>query len=452
MSRSDIALAYFRKHEKETDKRVNEGIERYRKGTAKLRFVDKAGNALEGAEVSYHLKKHAFGFGANLFMLDEFEAPEKNEAYKDTFPSIFNLATLPFYWRDQEPEQGKPRYKADSPKIYRRPPADLCLAYCKEKEIEPKAHCLNYDHFLPAWLKGCSVDEHKKALEKRFAELSALYAKEIPSWEVTNETFNVPFARELHSTTYSAFYREPDFVKWSYRMAKKYFPHNHLIINDHTDFGCLRAPDSDFFGTRSPYYMQIERILEDSESKLDSIGFQYHCFIAKEMEERIAKTRYNPEHLFDVLDTYARLGLKLQMTEMTVSALGDSQEDEWVQAEIARNLYRIFFSHPAMEAIIYWNLVDGYAYGKLGDMTNDENRFRGGFLNFDLSPKPVFGVLKDLIKSEWHTKGTTLAKEGDAEFKGFFGEYEISVRHNGSETSHTVSLQENAENQFTIVL
>ena len=235
-------------------------------------------------------------------------------------------------------------------------------------------------------------------------------------------------------------------------MAKKYFPHNHLIINDHTDFGCLRAPDSDFFGTRSPYYMQIERILEDSESKLDSIGFQYHCFIAKEMEERIAKTRYNPEHLFDVLDTYARLGLKLQMTEMTVSALGDSQEDEWVQAEIAHNLYRIFFSHPAMEAIIYWNLVDGYAYGKLGDMTNDENRFRGGFLNFDLSPKPVFGVLKDLIKSEWHTKGTTFAKEGEAEFKGFFGEYEISVRHNGSKTSHTVSLQENAENQFTIVL
>ncbi|HML48759.1 MAG TPA: glycoside hydrolase family 10, partial [Clostridia bacterium] len=72
--------------------------------------------------------------------------------YKDLFRQVNNLATLPFYWRDLEPEQGKPRFAADSPKAYRRPAPDLCLAYCEANGITPKAHCLMYDQFTPDWV------------------------------------------------------------------------------------------------------------------------------------------------------------------------------------------------------------------------------------------------------------------------------------------------------------
>ena len=43
-------------------------------------------------------------------MLDELETEEKNEKYKKCFAELFNMATLPFYWRDLEPEKGKQRY------------------------------------------------------------------------------------------------------------------------------------------------------------------------------------------------------------------------------------------------------------------------------------------------------------------------------------------------------
>lgn len=453
MHRREIALEFFRRHEAETKARAKRDIEAYRKGNAVLRFVDKKGEPLSGVTVSFAQKNHAFRHGANLFMLDEFPEKAQNDTYKALFPTAFNLATLPFYWRDQEPEQGQTRYAADSPKLYRRPPADLCLAYCQEQGIEPKAHCLNYDFFLPHWLKGCSIEEHKTALEKRFAELSQRYADQIPSWEVTNETFNVPFARSFLDPHYSLFYREADFVPWSFRMAKRYFPHNRLIINDHTDFGCMRSLDGDYFGARSPYYMQIERLLEDPEVKLDSIGFQYHCFIRPEDEERIAKTRYNPIHLYDVLDTYAKLGCRLQMTEMTVSALGDSKEDEDVQAELIRCLYTIFFSHPSMEAIIYWNLPDGYAAGgALGDMEQGENRFHGGLCRFDLSEKPAFGVIRDLFSKEWHTEGHTCDKEGEACFRGFLGDYELTLTYRGKEIKRALSLTDTKDNLFTVTL
>ena len=117
------------------------------------------------------------------------------------------------------------------------------------------------------------------------------------------------------------------------------------MINDHLDFGCMRSLHGEFFGERSPYFAEIEQIQNRGVNHLDAVGFQYHCFFSKEQEEELAMTRYNPEHIFDVLDTYEKLGKKLQITEMTVSALGDSQEDEEVQAELIKNLYSVFFCH-----------------------------------------------------------------------------------------------------------
>ena len=125
----------FEEHKDFYEKTVAEGIEKNRKGDVKIRVVDKDGKPLKGVRVHAKQKTHAFRFGANLFMLDELETPEKNAAYKRLFADVFNMATLPFYWDTLEPERGKPRYAKDSPKVYRRPSPDLCLAYCKEHGI-----------------------------------------------------------------------------------------------------------------------------------------------------------------------------------------------------------------------------------------------------------------------------------------------------------------------------
>ena len=50
------------------------------------------------------------------------------------------MATLPFYWKDTEPEMGKTRYEKDSLKIYRRPSIDLYIEFCEENKIEPREH------------------------------------------------------------------------------------------------------------------------------------------------------------------------------------------------------------------------------------------------------------------------------------------------------------------------
>lgn len=444
MSRFETALKYFNEQKEQTDFRVKSGIEQNRKGNAKISF--ECDNLPQDITVEATLTNHEFKFGANIFMLDEFETEEKNQIYRKKFPELFNLATVPFYWSDLEPEENKPRYEKNSPRIYRRPAPDLCVEYCKENNIEPKCHCLNYENFSPAWLRNATVSEIKAKLEKRFSEISERYSKDIPSFEVTNETLqSIPFAG-------TKFFNEDDFVEWSFKTADKYFSTNHLIINDYNIWQ-PQVGQSNSFHKRVPYYMQIEQLIKNGTTHLDSIGMQFHSFFPEKDEERMAAERYNPEYLYNMLDCYAKLGLAEQITEMTIPAYSANEEDEQIQSLLAQNVYKIFFSHPAMEAIIYWNVPDGYAaFAPLGDMTSGENIYHGGVLRHDLSEKPIFKDLKNLIHNEWHTHEIVKAVNGTAEFRGFYGDYNLKIFADGKEITKNIRLSKNSLNDIKIKL
>ena len=113
MERKQI-LEYFEQYQEETQDRITAGIEQNRKGYGYITVTDAAGKPVPNARVRLTQKTHDFKYGANLFMLDELETPEKNERYKNYFKQAFNMATLPFYWDDLEPEKGAPRYAKDS--------------------------------------------------------------------------------------------------------------------------------------------------------------------------------------------------------------------------------------------------------------------------------------------------------------------------------------------------
>lgn len=407
-------LELFEKYEDYTASRVQNGIEQHRKGMAYITVTDKDGNPLPGATVHLKQKNHAFKFGANIFMLDELETDEKNAVYKQRFAELFNMATLPFYWSDLEPTEGQPRFAKDSEKIYRRPAPDLCIEFCKENGIEPREHALAYEHFFPAWLKGRSEAEVKRAIEKRFAAIAERYADKIPTIEVTNEMFWGWCAA-------TPFYHDPSFVNWCFKLAEKYFPHNELVINEWSGIW-----DN---STATVAYEQIIQNAMRAGARIDAVGMQYHMFHRLENAYAATRPTYNPPHLYEIMDRFAKFGKPLQITEVTIPAYSNEQEDELLQAEILTKLYSIWFSHPQMEQIIYWNLADGYAaFAPQGDMTAGENYYHGGLLRFDMSEKPAYTALKHLIHDVWHTEETLTADEnGRVFFKGFYGEYAVSV-------------------------
>ncbi len=106
-----------------------------------------------------------------------------------------------------------------------------------------------------------------------------------------------------------------------------------------------------------------------------------------------------------------------------------------------------------MEAVIYWNVVDGYAYrAEPGDMTAGENVYHGALLRFDMSEKPAWKTLKRLIREEWHTEAAVKAQNGEAFFRGFYGDYDLVVHAGGRTLPRRIRLSKQANNVFTVVL
>lgn len=413
MSRAAEMKALLYRNREEVEARIERDIEQYRKCNFTL--------YVEGAEGELKIEQldHDFTLGGNLFMLDQLETAEKNEKYKEHFAQCFNTATVGFYWDALEPEKGKPRFEKDSPFVYRRPPIDPCLEFCEEHGIAPKAHCLNYDRFSPAWLKGASVPEVKKALLKRFEELAERYAHRIPCWEVFNEL--------LCCNGVTPFYDAEDTMKWSYAQAERLFPGNMLMMNEANPYiFCNKHHRKMVANCRNPYYMLCKQAIEEG-CRVDAIGMQFHFFNPADTAVAQAKVEFDLKHHFAVLDQMAKLGKPLQITEVTFPAYDAGAEDYEMQAEVLRMFYRMWFSHPAMEGVIYWNLPDGYAWNaEPGDYTNGENQYRGGLLDFDMKPKPAYQALYDIFHKEYCTRTTAILQDGKATFRGFYGKYRIT--------------------------
>ena len=438
-------MRLFREQEDELNGRVRQAEEGFRKGTATIHVSDASGAPVPGVRLTVRQKSHEFQHGANLFMLGQLDE-ERNARYEDAFRRAFNTATLPFYWNGIEPEEGKTRYAADSPNLYRRPAPDLCLEYCEANGITPKLHCLNYDNWTPPWAPY-DAKTIRALVEKRMREIASRYADRIPGIEVTNEYMLFSPGRQIdrperHNTDQ---YFTEDIIEWSFERARHYFPDNELIINEAAVWG------EHFKYNRSGYYMQIERALRKGVS-IDTVGIQNHIMVTPDTEARQVDTMCNPEYIWRVLDQYADFGLPIQITEISVSAGTDDSEGEELQAQLLYNLCRTWFAHPAVKGAIYWNLPDGCAYVQKG--MRNENIYHAGLLRSDMSEKPAYKALVNLFQKEWHTEAETGAgDDGTARFRGFYGDYDVTLTlPDGRRAQKTLSLKKDGLNRFRFTL
>lgn len=404
-----IRPEYFHIWNDAVQEKIDQDIETYRKTDASFSLE----NVPAHTPIQVEQLSHAFLFGANTFLFGDLKTPENNARYEDSFGELFNAATIAFYWKALEPEQGKPRYTPDSPYMYRRPATDPVVDFCESKGINMNGHTIIYG--LRKWGHPTWIPEDRKAMEgifeKHIEELAQRYGSRIQRWDVVNESMNQANRGLMPDDyTYKAF-------KW----AMQYFPKD---VQFNSNDNNIYAPISN-----QRRYVEIVRNLIDRGIRIDNFGIQMHIY---NPEDALAISQ-GADHMTPAMNHYALNCLAesdrpLHVSEVTVSAPDGSESGEIIQAQITRNLYRLWFSHPKVQNITWWNLVDGG--GAPG-----EPAFTGIFTQ-DMKPKLSYHVLQDLIHNEWKTSLTVRSDEnGKIQFRGFPGKYQLTWQDPSGKTT-----------------
>ena len=400
--RKELA-ARFEKLEQEILRRCDEQIERNRKSDATLRVVDAAGSPVAGASIRVEQTRHDFLFGCNIYRFDRFRNQADNAAYKRRFEELFNAATVGFYWRSYEPQQGKPRYDY----------TDQVVAWCAPRGIRMKGHPLLWGNRagIPSWSGGQPLPEIQR---KRVEDIMRRYRGKIDFWEVVNEAAHIARPK----------------IDQPYRWARAADPKAYLIVNDYY-----------VMADGYPPFMKLLREAKANGVPFDGIGIQAH-------EPRTM--RFPLDRVWKILDEYATLGKQLHITEFTPTSSGtgitgshlEGVWDEAAQADYAVKFYRVCFAHPAVMAVTWWDLCDNGSWLP-----------GGGMLRADMSPKPVYDQLKHLIHTEWKTRavGRTNAA-GSFSFRGFYGTYRIVAEGRGNRVEKEFDLKEGGPADLTITL
>lgn len=412
-------------------KRIESNIEKYRKGDAALTVVDKNGKPVANATVVIQQKTHEFKFGCNLFALHQLPTPELNSKYESAFTSLFNFATIPFYWEGLEPQKDSLRFKEGSAPIWRRPPPDEMVKWCKDHNILIKGHPMLYikSKFLPSWIPKNDPEGLKSLAAKHMAQLSERYGDDVAIWDVVNEEV----ARLKNPKVWHA--APKDYLAWAFQKADSLFPaRTKLLINDET----ITSHDS------TQEYVDMVAGLLRRNIRVDGIGIQFHMHYA----EKFLKGEYfPPAKMHEAYQKLSVFNKPLWVTEITIHGTGENGPRK--QGKIVENIYKLWFSEPNMKGITWWNFADGTAY-------NTENASLGGILDSNMNPKPAYVALDRLINHEWRTNVTLKTDaNGIVKFRGFHGGYSVKATTAGQKSAAAQSFELSSGNQLnkaTIVL
>ncbi|WP_372935677.1 endo-1,4-beta-xylanase [Mariniphaga sediminis] len=462
-----MSKAYWDLWNPEVQAKIDHNIELFRKADAVLDFE----NLPPGAEVKVEQISHDLIFGAHIFNFNQLGTVERNQKYKELFGTLFNSATIAFYWKPFEMQPNRPRFKGEywdteeywnqikdpnKEPHWRRPATDPVVEFCEKKGIRLHGHTITWgtrkwQH--PEWLFGefCPEEEKEKInslsreelykltpsqieeliptysqemnrlMNKRIVELANYYGDRLHSWDVVNESatdFGLGRMIPGDKICKSHYGLMPgDYTFESFKKANRVFPSNvRMNINDYKN-------DAD-------YTNQVID-LRDRGCKIDIMGSQMHLFNPQQcLDIANGKAIETPEIVWNKMETLSKAGLPIHLSEITITSPGDDKQGREIQAVIARNLYRLWFSIEKMMGITWWNVVDGC--GAPGEPTIS------GLFTRNMEPKPSFYALNQLINEEWKTKRVIKVREdGTATFRGFKGWYIVCWKDKSGKIHNT---------------
>ncbi|MCD9185625.1 MAG: endo-1,4-beta-xylanase [Pyrinomonadaceae bacterium] len=400
-------------------RRAKENIEKFRKGNAVVsldRFKQK------DLKIKIRQISHDFKFGCYL-KIDDLDRKHAG-LYENYFKRLFNYAVVGTYWDVTENKRGE--------HFWTNFEKEVAMANRNNWRIQTAPILWGSNQAgTPDWLPK-EKTELENVLDARIKRYFENYSGAAEDVEIVNE--NLSLEPDIFADRVGKIY-----IETAFRQAKSLSPNSRLIINDYGVFGSVSANNYN-----SDKYFALISELAEKQIPFDTVGIQSHA----------NREWYSPADVAEKLDRYATPGKPVQISEFSAqtknyddrasyeSILGNYRSGVWTdekQAEFYREFYTVAFGNPNVEAIVQWGLDDARAWLP-GIGLIDENG----------APKPNYTVLDQLINREWRTNVELDLKDvKNAEFRGFFGVYEIEIFSGGkSLAKQNFELKKNTPNNF----
>src|SRR5258706_4781935 len=386
-------------------------IEKYRKSNVRLELSDADGRTL--TEGTYDIKqtRQAFGFGVSIPIFqyplgdpgNDFEPPPVTAKQLEMVKGVFNYTVIPFSakWQRLEPVEGERHYEE----------LDKYVDWCTKTGITMESHYLS--GFTPRWAQLKNRDEMRQAWLRHCRQTVDRYHDRIKYWQVVNDSRLTMWASDAFKEIHEKF---PDLKLGVSNCAQFYSP-----------FSGAQGLQGMMQGATELEQFQAEG------AKIDFFSSHGHKPMGVWPDMR---------KVYECLDAFASYGVKVHVSEATLDVglrmvSQVRQETAWtpeLAAEFFEQYYTVLFSHPAMEAINYWDLSASIVRPMMGGRGGGfqmGGTGQAGLLdpNKDDAPRPLYLKLKELIRDRWMTRlSYQLSREGAVAFRGFHGDYEITVR------------------------
>jgi endo-1,4-beta-xylanase len=256
-----------------------------------------------------------------------------------------NTASLNFanYWNQVTPENGGKWGSVEGTRdVMNWTQADAAYALAKTNGFKFKWHALIWGNQQPAWIEALPAAEQLEEINEWFAAVAARYP-DIDQIDVVNEALHDPPRGPTNGNYIEALGGNGatgwDWVITSFQLARQYFPHAQLLINDY-------SITND--GNATTTYLTIIQLLKD-RGLIDGIGDQAHAFSTTEAAPM-------PNHRNN-LNRLAATGLPIYVTEFDLDGVSAGVLNHEVQLANYQRVFPVFWEHPAVKGVTIWGYV-----------------------------------------------------------------------------------------------
>jgi endo-1,4-beta-xylanase len=247
------------------------------------------------------------------------------------------------YWNQVTPENGGKWGTVEGTRdVMNWTEAHAAYDLARANGFKFKWHALVWGNQQPAWIENLPPQEQLQEIEEWFAAIAAEFP-DLEQIDVVNEPLHDPpcspgsgggnYCNALGGAGITGW----DWVIKAFELARQYFPHAQLLLNDY-------SITND--GNATTQYLEIIKLLQD-RGLIDAIGDQGHAFSTTEPAPM-------PNHRAN-LDRLAATGLPIYITELDIDG-----NDDAVQLASYQRIFPVFWEHPAVKGITLWGFNRGH--------------------------------------------------------------------------------------------